>query len=231
MATNFTLVLDTTAPAGVSVLIDGGAAYSPDNTVDLAIATTDDGGSPTGYTMKIYGDVSDTAEPTRYRATEGDAPWIAFDAAALGVALSSGDGAKTVRVKIRDDVWNESAEATDTITVDSTAPTPNITIGPDATRISKVSGKRVVNFSWQSSEAFEEYKIKVVPATDSLESAGTVIPTTNGSTNVAGAAGGYPATTNISSSVDGRDLELASAGDGNKIIKIFVREASGTWSN
>lgn len=228
MSTNFTLTLDTTAPAGVSVSIDGGAAYSTDSLVDLLIGTSD--GDTTGYQMKVYGDVSDSANPSVYRAAEVDAPWISFSTTLTGVALTSGDGSKTIRVKVRDDVWNPSSEATDSITVDTTAPVPTISVDPDTTRVSKVSGKRVVNFSWQTDVGFEEYKIKVVPATNSLHSAGTTIGTTNGSSNVSGSAGSYPATTNINSSIDGRDLEVASAGDGNKIVKIFVRDAAGNWS-
>lgn len=227
MATNFPLVLDTTAPAGVSVQIDGGSVYSVDNLVDLLIGTSDP--DTTGYSMKIYGDVSDTADTSKYRAAEGDAPWISFASAANGVALTPGDGTKTVRVKIRDDVWNESSEATDTITVDTTAPVPNITVDPDATRISKVSGKRVSNFTWVSDVAFEEYKVKVVPNAGSTHNTGTTIPATF-SANVSGSAGGYAPDTGIVTSVDGRDVETASPGDGTKVIKVFVRDAAGNWS-
>jgi hypothetical protein len=88
----------------------------------------------------------------------------------------------------------------------------------------------VASFSFQVDQVFDEYKVKVVPSSGSLESAGTLIPTTNGSTNMSGSAGGYPATTNINSTIDGRDLELADAGDGTKVVKIFVRDPSGNWS-
>jgi hypothetical protein len=228
VAAHTTIILDTTAPAGVTLSIDAGAAYSIDQIVDLAIGTSD--GDTTGYQMKVYGDVSDSADQARYRAAEGDAPWVSFATAMNSVQLSSGDGSKTVRVKIRDSVWNVSSEATDTITVDTSAPVPNITIDVDQPRISKVSGKRESRFSWQADVPFEEYKVKVVPATNSLHTAGTQIPSTNGSSNVSGSAGGYPATTNIQTMVDGRDLETASAGDGSKIVKVFVRDAAGNWS-
>lgn len=58
----------------------------------------------------------------------------------------------------------------------------------------------------------------------------TVIPTTSGSTNTSGSEGGYEADTNIQVTINGTDLETASSGDGVKIVKVFVRNAAGTWS-
>lgn len=226
MATNFNLTLDTTAPAGVSISLNGGAAYATSQAVTATIATSD--GVTSGYQMKLWGNV-DTGADANIQATEGASTWIAYSTS-QAVTLSTGDGSKTISLKIRDDVWNESSTQTDSITLDTSAPVPNVTIGPDATKISKVSGKRVSNFSWEADVTFDEYKVKVVPATNSINTAGTTIPTTNGSTNMTGTAGSYPGTTNIDSSIDGRDLELASSGDGTKIIKIFVKDTAGNWS-
>lgn len=227
MATNFTLTLDTTAPAGTSVSADAGAAYTITGTVTLTIATSDT--PTTGYTMKIYGDVSDTADTANYRTLEANAPWISY-ATSKSVVLTTGDGVKTIRMKIRDDVGNTSAEFTDTITLDTSAPTPNITTAPSATKVSKVATFDTVTFGWQSDQAFDQYKIKVVPSTGSINTAGTQIPTTAGSSNVSGSAGGYPATTTITTTIKGTDLETASAGDGAKIIKVFVMDSAGNWS-
>jgi hypothetical protein len=44
------------------------------------------------------------------------------------------------------------------------------------------------------------------------------------------ATGSFPATTGIDSMIDGRDLETASAGDGTKIVKVFVRDDANNWS-
>ncbi len=227
MANNFNLTLDTTAPGGVAVAVNGTDTYVTDDDVTVVPSTTD--GDTTGYQVKIYGDVSDSFATSVYRADEADAPWVALSGSPFSVRLSAGDGSKTVRVKIRDDVWNASSEATDTVTLDTSLPVVTITSGPDATKVSKVSGKRTSNFAWQADVAFVEYKIKVVPASDSLHSAGTAIPETN-STNMDG-TGTFPATTPISSAIDGRDLETASSGDGVKIVKVFVKEhAEGAWS-
>lgn len=226
MATFFNLTLDTLGPQGVAAVIDSGSAYATSRDVTLGVTTTD--GDTSGYQVKIWGDV-DTAANASIQATEAASGWVSY-AAATAVRLSTGDGVKTLNVRVRDDVWNESGIASDTITLDTTAPVPNVTVGPDVSRISKVAGKRTATFSWSADAPFEEYKVKVVTSSADAHTAGTVVPTTNGSTNMTGAAGGYAAGTNITSSIDGRDLEAASPGDGTKVIKVFVRDVAGNWS-
>lgn len=226
MANNFTLTLDTAAPASPSISLAGGAAFTGTRAITATVGTTD--GTTTGYQIKLWGDVDPTVN-TSIQATEAGSAWIAFTTA-QAVTLSTGDGNKTVNLKIRDDVWNETAAVADSIQLDTTIPVVTISSGPDVTRVSKITGKRTAAFSWQADTAFEEYKVKVVPNATSLESAGTTIATTNGSTNMSGAAGGYPAITNINSTIDGADLEAASVGDGAKVVKVFVRDAANNWS-
>lgn len=221
-----TLTLDTQGPAGVTASINSGAAYAAVQDVTLAIGTSD--GSTTGYQMKIWGSV-DTANNASIQATEGASAWIAYSAT-QAVRLSAGDGVKTLNVRLRDDVQNESAPASDTITLDTSAPVPTITVAATPAKISKIAGKDTSTLEWSVDAVFEEYEVRVVPSTGSTRAAGTVLGTANGSTNVAGAAGGYPASTAIVTSIKGADLEAASAGDGAKIIKVFVRDAGGNWS-
>lgn len=218
------LQLDTTAPAGVTASINSGAATTPSRDVTLAVATSDP--DPTGYAIKVWGSV-DPAANASIQATEGASAWIAYTTS-QAVRLSTGEGTKTLNVKVRDDVNNESAAVSDTITLDTTTPVV-ITSAPDVPRISKIAGKDTATFTFQSDSPFEEFKVKVVPATNSAETAGVQIPTTNGSSGVSGSAG-YAANTNRTVTVKGADLEAASAGDGQKTIKVFVRESSGTWS-
>lgn len=218
MASYFNLTLDTTAPTGLALSINDDALYTTSTTVTLKIAVAD--GVTTGYQMKIWG-IADVAD-------EGSASWETF-ATTKSVTLTSGDGLKTVHVKVRDDVGNESAEVTDTITLDTTIPVVTVT-GPDKTKISKVSSfnQSIINFT--TDVEFAEYKVCVVPQTSSTQDAGTVIPTDNGSTNTSGSAGNYPASQNIRVTITGADLETASSGDGVKIVKVFVKTASGLWS-
>ena len=217
MASYFNLVLDTLAPQGLTVKLNNGSQYTTSKNVTLSISVSDT--STSGYQMKVWG--IDGA------SSEDNATWETF-AATKSIALPTGDGLKTVYVKVRDDVCNETAAVSATITLDISVPAVTI-IGPDVSRISKTAPKNVATFSFTSDVAFTEYKIKVVPSKSSLHDAGTLIGTANGSTNM-NATGTFKASTAISCKIYGKDLEMASSGDGEKIIKVFVKNAHGTWS-
>ncbi len=217
MASYFNLTLDTLAPQGLTIKLNNGSQYTTNKTVQLAVNVTDE--SADGYQMKVWG--------INGIAKESDATWETL-ANIKNVTLSTGDGLKTVYVKVRDDVYNETVAASATITLDTSVPAVTI-IGPDVSKISKTSPKDVATFSFTSNTAFTEYKIKVVPSNSSLHDAGVQIGTANGSTNVS-ATGTFKASTAISCKVYGKDLEAASSGDGEKIIKVFVKNAHGTWS-
>lgn len=217
MASYFNLTLDTLAPQGLTIKLNNGSQYTTNKTVQLAVNVTDE--SADGYQMKVWG-IDGIAK-------ESDATWETL-ANIKNVTLSTGDGLKTVYVKVRDDVYNETVAASATITLDTSVPAVTI-IGPDVSKISKTSPKDVATFSFTSNTAFTEYKIKVVPSNSSLHDAGVQIGTANGSTNMS-ATGTFKASTAISCKVYGKDLEAASSGDGEKIIKVFVKNAHGTWS-
>lgn len=217
MASYFNLTLDTLAPQGLTIKLNNGSQYTTSKAVQLAINVTDE--SADGYQMKVWG-IDGIAK-------ESDAVWETL-ANVKDITLSTGDGLKTVYVKVRDDVYNETAVASTSITLDTSVPTVTI-IGPDVSRISKTSPKDVATFSFTSDVAFTEYKIKVVPSKSSLHDAGTLIGTANGSTNMS-ATGTFKASTAISCKIYGKDLEIASSGDGEKIIKVFVKNTVGTWS-
>lgn len=217
MASYFNLTPDTLAPQGLTIKLNNGSQYTTNKTVQLAVNVTDE--SAEGYQMKVWG--------INGVANESDATWETL-ANIKNVTLSTGDGLKTVYVKVRDDVYNETVAASATITLDTSVPAVTI-IGPDVSKISKTSPKDVATFSFTSNTAFTEYKIKVVPSNSSLHDAGVQIGTANGSTNMS-ATGTFKASTAISCKVYGKDLEAASSGDGEKIIKVFVKNAHGTWS-
>lgn len=217
MASYFNLTLDTLAPQGLTIKLNNGSQYTTSKAVQLAINVTDE--SADGYQMKVWG-IDGIAK-------ESDAVWETL-ANVKDITLPTGDGLKTVYVKVRDDVYNETAVTSTSITLDTSVPAVTI-IGPDVSRISKTSPKDVATFSFTSDVAFTEYKIKVVPSKSSLHDAGTLIGTANGSTNMT-ATGTFKASTAISCKIYGKDLELASSGDGEKIIKVFVKNTVGTWS-
>lgn len=232
MSSTVSITLDTAAPGGVAIVLAAGVPIVSVFDVVAAISTTDT--DSTGYQMKLYGDVDDAHAPAEYRTLEADAPWISL-AASKNIRLTAGDGVKTVRVKVRDDVFNPSGEATDTITVDTSVPVITVSSGPNPGRISKQTGKRTSSFSWSSDKALMAYEVRLVPAADSLRGAGTLIAATNGSQNVSGGATG--AATPVTTQIDGSDLETAGV-NGNAayngavgIVKAFGQEAAnGVWS-
>mgnify|MGYP007002423916 FL=1 len=218
MASFFNLTLDTLAPAGVTLSLNEDARYTTSASIMAKIGTTDE--DTTGYQLKVWGGVDGAA-------TEADAAWVNF-ATEKAINLTTGDGKKTVNLKVRDDVGNESAVVTKEIILDTAVPVVTIT-GPDKSKISKVENFNVAAISFTCDVDFVEYKVKVVPATTSLQDAGVVIGTANGSTNMS-ATGEFPDAEAINCTITGADLEAASAGDGEKIVKVFVRNAAGTWS-
>lgn len=222
MASYFILTLDTTAPSGLTLAINGGAAATSSRAVTLTIGVTD--ADTTGYQMLIWG--------IDGVASEAAATWQTY-ATSKAVTLTDGDGTKTVYIKVRDAVGNVVSSAVSaTIELDTTAPTVTVTYGPSAAVISVGGTVTQSTVKWTASEVFDEYKVMVV-ASDSSEydDEGSVqIPTTAGSTNVSGNAGDYPADTEIETVVVGGDLQTASAGDGAKHIKVFVKDQQGNWS-
>jgi hypothetical protein len=233
MANYFTLTYDTTGPASPSISINSGATYATAVLVTATIGTTD--GTTTGYQMKVWGDLDlawcKTNGVVGAGATgvaEADALWITY-ATSKQLQLSTGDGTKTVYLKIRDDVNNPSAQASDTIILNTALPTVTIS-GPDVPKISKQTGKDTSSFTFQSDQIFTDYMVKVVSASGADNTTGTTIATTNGSTNTSGSAGNYSANTPITVTIKGADLEVASAGDGSKIIKVFCKNQAGQWS-
>ena len=218
MASYFNLTLDTLAPSGLVVQLNGDDIYTTTPTVELTLSLDDL--ETTGYQMKVWGIDGVDDEET--------ATWETY-AASKSVTLPTGDGLKTVYVKVRDSVGNETAAVSDSITLDTSVPTVTVT-GPDKSTISEVAGFNQAVINFMSDIAFEEYKVCVVPATSSTQEAGAVIPTTAGSINTSGSEGSYEADTNIQVTITGTDLKTASSGDGTKIVKVFVRNAAGTWS-
>lgn len=221
MASYFNLTLDTVAPSGLVLNIDGGATTVTSAGVSLGISVSD--GNTTGYSMLIYGDIGSGL-------TEGTANWETFSAS-KSITLKSGDGSKTIKVKVKDDVGNISTEATVTVLLDTTVPVVTITAGVDYSKISTVAEHDTATFSFEVSENFTEYKVKIVTATSAAHGTGVQIATTGGSTNMTGTAGNYPKTTPIVCVIKGADLSTAVSGVNQAhIVKVFVKDTSGLWS-
>ena len=108
--TTDTIVIDSTAPTG-TVDINGGAAVTNTTNVNLSLAASDSGSGTASVLVSNSTDFSG-ATPIAYAAS---VPWT----------LSAGDGTKTVYVKFVDAIGNTNGSPiSDTITLDSTGPTP-----------------------------------------------------------------------------------------------------------
>ena len=223
MANFVYITLDTTAPKNVVVKVNNGATYASKQIADLLIGTSDS--ETIGYQLKIWGDV-DNSNDSNVQTLEEDSKWISYDTVKQ-IKLSEGDGSKSVNIKVRDDVWNESVIASAVINLNTALPTITIT-SQDVTRISKVEGKNTVNFTFTSDVEFDEYVVKVVTSLDAGNDTGQAINIESGSKNVFGNEGDY--NTPITVTIKGEDLELANIGDGQKIVKVFVKSKSGIWS-
>jgi len=216
MASYFNLTLDTTAPSGGSISLPARAS-----SVNVTATLSATGAS---Y-VKLWGDICATAGGAAI--TEANASWVAYEAS-KAIILTASDGTKTVYAKFKDDVGNESSSVSASVIFDSSLPIVTI-VGPDVSKISKVSGYNVCAFSFSANETINEWSVRVVPSTSSLHTAGTQIPTTGGSTNMSGTTQ-KAANTSVECTIYGADLETASSGDGAKIIKVFVKDLTGNWS-
>ena len=224
--TNFIYItLDTTAPSNPTVKVNGDAIFATNVLADLTIGTGDT--TTTNYQMKIWGDV-DTTHNTSIKETEALSGWIPY-ATNFQIKLSPTDGTKTINVKIRDDVHNPSSVATDSIKLDTKVPTVTVS-NADVSKVSKVAGKDVFSFSFSTDKDISEYKVKLVGVTNATHDTGTLIPTDNGSTNTSGViAIAESQVTTVS--INSKDLEVAGATtDGQKIVKVFVKDTLGNWS-
>lgn len=115
-STSAAFTLDSKAPTSPSISIKGGDTYASSTAVTLTISATDD--VMAGLQMMVGNDALFTG-----------ASWEEY-AVSKAWTLASGDGLKTVYVKFADWKGNTSASASDTITLDTTAPNvpANVTV-------------------------------------------------------------------------------------------------------
>lgn len=206
MASYFNITLDTLAPQGLTVKLNNGSQYTTSKNVTLSLSVSDT--STSGYQMKVWG--IDGA------SSEDNATWETY-APSKSITLLNNDGLKTVYVKVRDDVCNETAAASATITLDTSVPAVTI-IGPDVSRISKTAPKNVATFSFTCDVDVTEWEAR---ATRDGESSGRGIGllVESGTSLKTGNAG----------VVSVLDSEL-SKGDGDYLIRIYAKSNDGVWS-
>ena len=219
------ITLDTIAPSNPTVRISGDALFTTNKLVTLTVGTGDS--VTANYQMKIWGDV-DLTYNTNIKGTEATSAWIPYTSNPQ-VKLSDVDGTKTINVKIRDDVYNESSLASSSIKLDTKIPTVSVS-NADVPKVSKIAGKDTFSFTFSTDKKIVEYKVKLVNVINATHDTGVAIGVTKGSVNTTGATvieEGIVTTVTVKS----LDLELAGAStDGQKIVKVFVRDELGNWS-
>ena len=164
MASFFTIILDTIAPAITAIKINNGAAYVNDADRLCTVTITTGDSNTTGYQMKIWGDI-DTSNNTSIQSTEGTSSWMSYEAEKQ-IKLSSGDGIKNVYCKLRDDVGNESSIVSAQTILDTEIHVVTVQ-SQSVTKISAVEGYNTVTFSFFVSDtnpavdSFTEYKVLI----------------------------------------------------------------------
>lgn len=227
---NVTVYLDTTPPSGLTVALDNGASFTSDELIDVNITfdTPTDNSNTANWQMLIWGAEIDATYDVKVQTTEGASDWITYQNP-YQVRVTATDGAKTISVRLRDEVFNTTGIQSQTITRDATKPVVTVT-NADVPRISEIANKNLANFSFTCDVPFAEYQVRVVGTAGDNHLAGTLIPITVGSINTSGTGAFDTTTAPISVTIHGSDLKTASMGDGNKIIKVFCRDDAGNWS-
>lgn len=205
------LNVDTVAPSGVSIVINDGSTATANRLVNLTLNSPD--ADTTQMLIWGYDGV----------LTESDAVWETY-AQTKQITLTNGDGQKTIYAKFRDDVLNVSAQVSASILLNTSVPEVTAVINP-----SKISQNIDATLTFSADSDFVEYKVCVVPETTTTQANAIVIPTTSGSTGTSG-TGSYKASTEYTATIKADDLLSISAGDGQKIVKVFIKTNLGTWS-
>ena len=235
MANYVKITLDTIGPSGVSVLINGDADKITSTAATLTINCTDT--DLTGYQMKIWG--------TADAPSESDAKWETYQAE-KNVTFSSGDGQKTVYVKVRDDVYNESVIASDTVLLITKVPVVT-QMKTGTSKISLMQGGNIATGCFYFDEDISAAKIMIVQDVNAPHNspANVLVPCAGGSSMYHSDAdmnyefegselsleGEFSCDGYIDFIIYADDIVAASPGDGVKILKAYVKSAStGSWS-
>jgi hypothetical protein len=153
------IVLDTEAPTG-TIVIDKGAEYTRNLTVSLALAASD----AVGVVSMML------SNQNSFLGSE----WITYGPS-MNWQISPGEGARTVYAKFRDGALHDSLVVSDTIVLDTTAPSTtivvnggqaftryrNVTVELSATEANRVSSMQLMvgdlpNFLGVGWERFQE---------------------------------------------------------------------------
>jgi hypothetical protein len=125
--------VDITAPTG-SVVINGGATFAASTNVNLTLGASD---ATSGIAQMSF--------------SNNGTSWSDWQAYATSKTwtLANGDGSQTVYARFQDNTGNVSANATDNITLDTSAPTGSVAINGGATFVASTN----INLTLAASDA------------------------------------------------------------------------------
>lgn len=244
-AVSTTTVLDTGSPAATIVLFnnaDTEALKTYVNTVNIRahIGATDNLSDVVEY--KVWGGITSAA-------TEDEAVWQTFTVESgktymsVPLALTSGDGLKTVNTKVKDKAGNISSLASASVTLDTTAPEINVS-AVDYNIISKVheprltsSGEEIPNtfddkmtFKFSCGVKLTEWKV-CVNEPEQQASTAQPIGTTGGSINMTGTT--VEPNTEVLCTIMGADFAATTKvndTDGAYEVIVYGKDEAGNWS-
>jgi hypothetical protein len=122
MASNY-IYLDTTAPTVDSVTVaDPVSGYTKEGLVTLELLASDTGGSPYLVQSAIFAESPPGYDSYSWESYTGDQISTPHTVMTKKFVLTSGEGVKTVKVKVKDASGRESGEATRNVTLDRTPP-------------------------------------------------------------------------------------------------------------
>lgn len=197
------IILDTTEASAILVLRDENdsanlPAYVNDYDFTAALSTED----TDIVSYKIWGDIDGaTSEPASWTTATWDEGRMLID----NLQFTSGEGSKTVNVKIRDIGGNVTVLTPASVVVDVTAPT--VTLSADVSVISAESGFNSVTFTYGATDTngLVDYQLKLG---DDVVKQGSF---TNGMTEA----------------VTESELVAISAGEGAKSLVLYVTDVAG----
>lgn len=221
-------------PSAIVVQVNGSTPALTYDATTLGTITFDSPGLSAGDVV--------TVTYVKSALDEADVSWETYAGTKIltydeTTAISAGQ--INVYAKVRDDVHNTSVQASDTGLVDVSAPTVDITdiVMGDGTytttpswKISEQPGRDTIVVTFEADEAFVEWEAMVVTNTTDAHDALTniAIPETAGSQTHD--TGTFAANTGVDCTIKGADYATAVSSDGSYNVKIFVKDASGNWS-
>jgi len=194
--------VDTTAPTGGTVTINGGATTTTTLGVTISAPATDAGSGVAFVRLSNTAGCPTTGGLLNGGTTYGWGP-------SLGWTLSSGDGLKTVCVQWGDNAGNWSAPTTATITLDKTGPVGAVSIAGGAS----TTATRSVTVDVTATDASGVAQVRMANE-PGVDGNGLL----DGSSAVTSA---YAAT---------KSWTLAAGGNGTRTVYVQWQDTLGTWS-